>query len=792
LAEYRLLIANHAVEIGGAERVLLRFLERIDRGLFEPALACPHAGPLSEEAAKLGLQVHFGYPAPRLLEVRRKSLGAKRLAALAYPWDMARTVLGLARLLRGGGYDLVLTNSAKADIYGSLAARLTGIPVVWRLHDIVDADAFSRLNIMLFRFFATFFAAKVLAVSEAVRSALAARGVSGDKIAVVYNGIDIKALARTAQRKEARAEWGLEEDAPVAGMVGRLVDWKGPDRFLEAAARVAGEIPQARFMLVGDAIFGEAGYVDELKAMADRLGLGKRAVFTGFRDDALRIMSGLDVLVHASLLPDPLPTVLIEAMALGLPVVAADAGGVREIVDEGSTGLVVPPGDVRAMSEAMVELLSDPEVAARMGEAGRELAAERFDIEGQARRFEGEMLSVLPRGKLGSGAEEKPARSGAGGGSTRMRIGVEGRTLQGERYGVARYLVNLLRNLVELEGEEEYVVYLSEPIVPLDFSSPRMRLEILGHAPGLTWRHLRLPLSMRRDKVDLHYSPSYFLPLVKVCPSVVVVHDLTFKVHPEWFAQDRRFRYDDLFWREVKRAERIITVSEYSKGDITRILGVDPSRVTVVHGAPDPFFQPVNDEARLAKVRDRYGLEPGFLFTVGAIHTRRNLERLIEAVSGASRDLGEELQLLIIGTPASFTPPVDIWGTARRCGMESRLRHVEFIPEEDLLLLYNACGLFVYPSLYEGFGLPVIEAMACGTPVVCSGVTSLPEIAGDAALFFDPLSVEEMTQRVAGAMSDAALREELRRAGKARAASFSWRKTAEETLRVFREILEQR
>ena len=167
MAEYRLLIVNHAVEIGGAERVLLRFLDRMDRELFEPALACPHAGPLVDEAAARGLEVHLGYPAARLLEVKRRSLGKNRLAALAYPCDMARTVLGLARLVREGGYDLVLTNSAKADIYGSLAARMAGRPAVWRLHDIVDSDAFNRLNILLFRVFATLFAAKVLEIGRA-------------------------------------------------------------------------------------------------------------------------------------------------------------------------------------------------------------------------------------------------------------------------------------------------------------------------------------------------------------------------------------------------------------------------------------------------------------------------------------------------------------------------------------------------------------------------------------------------------------------------------------------------
>ncbi|MBC7231508.1 MAG: glycosyltransferase family 4 protein [Actinobacteria bacterium] len=370
-----------------------------------------------------------------------------------------------------------------------------------------------------------------------------------------------------------------------------------------------------------------------------------------------------------------------------------------------------------------------------------------------------------------------------------MRVGVEGRTLQGERYGVARYLVNLLRHLVELEEDDEYLVYLSRPTRPLGFESARLKMKVLGRAPGLTWRHLRLPLAMHRDGVDLHFSPSYFLPLLKVCPSVVVVHDITFKVHPEWFAADKRFRFDDLFWREVRRAERIVTVSEHSRGDIVRLLEVEPSRVTVIPEAADPFFRPVRDEALLEEVRSRYGLGREFLFTAGAIHTRRNLERLIEAVSLASRELGRELELLILGMPAPFTPPVDIWGTARRCGMEGRLKHLEYVSDEDLLLLYNACGAFVYPSLYEGFGLPVIEAMACGAPVACSKVTSLPEVAGEAALYFDPENVEDMARAVSRLAGDAALREDLSRAGMSRAASFSWRRAAEETRRVFAEVL---
>ncbi len=370
-----------------------------------------------------------------------------------------------------------------------------------------------------------------------------------------------------------------------------------------------------------------------------------------------------------------------------------------------------------------------------------------------------------------------------------MIVGVEGRTLQGERYGVARYLSNLLRNLVEVGGDHRYIIYLSRPIDSPDFDSDRLELKVLGKAPSLLWRHARLPLAMRHDRVDLHFSPSYFLPLFKVCPSVVVVHDLIIKVHPEWFEKDRRFRFDDLFWREVKRAERVITVSEHSKGDIVKYLGVDPGRVVVIQEAADAFFQPVHDQDRLAEVRDRFGLGEGFIFTAGAVHTRRNYPRLVEAAAEAGRRLGGDLELLILGTPADFSTPIDIQAEARRCGLQGKVIHVPFVSDDDLLSLYNACGLFVYPSLYEGFGLPVIEAMACGAPVACSNTTSLPEVAGEAAVYFDPQKVEDICEAIAGVIGDEQQRRELRDAGLARAASFSWRRAAEQTLEVFEEAI---
>lgn len=398
---HKMLIVNHAAELGGAERVLLRNLDSLDRDLFSPALACPADGPLAREARERGLPVYLGHPSSRLLNIRRLSLGGNLTVLPLYAWDMAASVVRLAMLVRREGFDLVYTNSAKADIYGSLAGWAARRPVVWRLHDIVDSRAFNRVNRLLFRACATLFAVRVLAVSEAVRRAFIELGVQAGKVVTVYNGIDLEEAERAPDGRAAREELGIDPGTPVAGFVGRLVDWKGADYFLRAAALTARNMPEARFLVVGEAVFGDQAYADSLPVLARELGLENKVIFTGWREDIPALIRASDVLVHSSILPEPLATVIIEAMALGRPVVAARDGGVPEIMVEGETGLMVPPRDADAMAAAMTAVLSNSALGERMGTAGRHRAAGLFELQANTRRLEEELLAVLAEKGLG-------------------------------------------------------------------------------------------------------------------------------------------------------------------------------------------------------------------------------------------------------------------------------------------------------------------------------------------------------------------------------------------------------
>jgi glycosyltransferase involved in cell wall biosynthesis len=305
----------------------------------------------------------------------------------------------------------------------------------------------------------------------------------------------------------------------------------------------------------------------------------------------------------------------------------------------------------------------------------------------------------------------------------------------------------------------------------------------------LTLGQFEIARAARQKNLALIHDPTASAPLLLArTPRVVTIHDAIPYIYPETSTALDRLIYR--FWLPwiVRRLDAIITVSQQSKDDIVRYLPVDPQRVVVIPLAAGARYQPA-PRAQIERVLDRYRIPAPYILYVGSIEARKNLARLLEAYARLRR-WSPQWRLVVVGARKwKFSPVFD---TVRRLGLEPHVQFTGYVADDDLPALYSGADLFVFPSVYEGFGLPVLEAMACGTPVVTSNSSSLPEVAGDAALLVDPLDVEAIASGMRAVLSDHALRAELRRRGLDRARQFTWERTASDTIAVYERVLGMR
>ncbi|HEX4647996.1 MAG TPA: glycosyltransferase family 4 protein, partial [Steroidobacteraceae bacterium] len=284
----------------------------------------------------------------------------------------------LSRFARERGADLIYSNSLKSDFYGALAGRMTGVPVIWHIRDRIEEGYLPRPAVRLVRLLARYLPVCVVANSASTLEALKLH--SRQRTAVIASGLTREHIERCSGER-------LSHPVPRIGIVGRIAPWKGQDVFLEAAAQLLRAGLRAQFLIVGSPMFGEEAFEGRLRGLASELGIAEQVEFLGF-SDVPTVLRSLDILVHASRTPEPFGQVIIEGLAAGIPVVATEGGGVREIIEGGRTGLLVPMGDAAALAEALRQLLSQPEYARRLAAAGRRHVLEHFTIEQSARRSE--------------------------------------------------------------------------------------------------------------------------------------------------------------------------------------------------------------------------------------------------------------------------------------------------------------------------------------------------------------------------------------------------------------------
>lgn len=296
---------------------------------------------------------------------------------------------------------------------------------------------------------------------------------------------------------------------------------------------------------------------------------------------------------------------------------------------------------------------------------------------------------------------------------------------------------------------------------------------------------IELPLILRRYKVDLLHSPHFLLPLVRTCPSVVTIHDVIYLARQE----DLPSRLGRLYYRAmmasaVRLADRIITVSEFSKRDIVRYLGADPAKIEVIHSGFGSRFQPVREAATLERVRSKYAIEHDYILYSGIYKPRKNHAGLLRAFQKFLASRGDAD--LVIAGPLK-EGELELLRLAGELGISAHVKLTGFVDDDELRALYSGARLYACPSLYEGFGFTVLEAMACGVPVVCSAETSLPEVAGDAALYADSRDPDEFGEALFRVFTDAALRATLVGRGSENLKRFCWKRAATQTLGVYQQ-----
>jgi len=356
-----------------------------------------------------------------------------------------------------------------------------------------------------------------------------------------------------------------------------------------------------------------------------------------------------------------------------------------------------------------------------------------------------------------------------------MKIAIDTQTTLGQKTGFGFYVKNLVENLKKVDPNDDYV--LISPDSTRDFSAPQR----------WWWDQFSFPKAARKAKVEILHQPCFSAPIFYRGKLIITVHDLISMHFPENLPFFSRMFYSKWMPFTYKRADKIIAISEDTKKDIIKRLGIASKKIQVIHSAVSADFKPIKDRNILEEVKLKYRTGKQFILDVGTLEPRKNLPFLVRAFNLAIKEHNIPHNLVLSGKKGWYYE--GLFKLVKELKLSNRVIFAGYVPEGDLPALYSAADLFAYPSMYEGFGFPPLEAMACGTPVVCSNTSSMPEVVGGAGIALSPENEEKWAEEIVKILYDKELQKALSKAGLQQAKKFSWEKTAKETIEVYKEVL---
>jgi len=362
-----------------------------------------------------------------------------------------------------------------------------------------------------------------------------------------------------------------------------------------------------------------------------------------------------------------------------------------------------------------------------------------------------------------------------------MRIGIDIHTIGAHQTGNETYIKNIVSNMNDDHDLYLYYTKTNRENLP-DWKA---NFKKISPHNSLLRIPVSFPLALKRDKIDVaHFQ--YVIPPVSPCPTVVMIHDISYEFFPEFFHPLSRKRMQLLIPYSARKSSHVLTVSEYSKQQIIKKYGIPEDKITVTYNGVSDNFRIINDQGYIDTILQRFSLTKPFILAVGNLQPRKNIERLVRVYANLKKLDKIEQDLVLVGK-------VDykghkIFDIIKDNNVEKFVKITGYVNDEELVALYNKADIFVYPSLYEGFGLPLIESMACGTPVITSNVSSLPEVAGEAALYIDPESDDDLEDQLLKLSANNDLKKLLVDKGIDQVKKFSWKKAAQDTTNIFEKI----
>jgi glycosyltransferase involved in cell wall biosynthesis len=497
--------------------------------------------------------------------------------------------------------------------------------------------------------------------------------------------------------------------------------------------------------------------------------LQNKVILLGFIKDIKRFFSLIDVYLNTSL-GEAFGLSTVEAMNYGKPVVASKVYGNIDVVENNNTGLLFSLNKPSMLVEKIKIIKNSRIMYEFFAKNARESVKKRFDLN--------RMLSETRELYLAFTPDVCKKR--------RMQIGINASKIFDVHTGVGRYTSNLCRSILKMGSKDDYYLYAPGRmgnVIITDLETPMVAKH--NSTLRILWEQIVLPIYSRKDRLDLFHYTDHALSLIhRVRPTIITVHDIAYIRFPNLLNKSRRIYKKNILKISIRKADIIVADSHSTKRDIIEYFGVEDEKIKVVHLGVESRFRPIEN---VEEYRLRNNLPSKMILNVGTLEPRKNVVTLIKAFKELRGKGFEDYKLVIAGDKGWLYE--QIFKEVEHSGLKQEILFRGVVSDEDLPMLYNCAGIFVYPSLYEGFGLPPLEAMACGIPVITSNTSSLPEVIGDVGIMVDPTDDKSLSDAMYSVLTDKELWQHMSNNGLQRSKIFTWEKAAKEILEIYDEVL---